>query len=224
MTIANTERRESENTPAAATPNERCPFCGGTAVPVREVTDVAIGKRKVRVAVDRFRCDECGERFYSPEQMDRAQIAASDEVRREDKLLLPAQIRQIRSKYGFTQAQFERLLGVGPKTVIRWERGTVFQNRSTDALLRVLDALPDAVAYLAKANGVGWSAAKLFHGSSLAQKQNMCVRFGSSVSGNKRIYRTYFYSSRTGSGKRVNLEEGKPEAESPVSDLEAAAV
>ena len=144
--------------------NERCPVCGGLAGSVRERTNFAVGKRSVLVEVDRFRCGECGEAFYSPDQMDAAQRSASNEVRRQDGLLMPEQIQAIRSKYRLTQTQFEQLLGVGPKTVVRWERGTVFQNGSTDELLRVLEAVPEAVAFLASRNGVQCFMGTAFHG------------------------------------------------------------
>jgi len=66
----------------------------------------------------------------------------------------PQDIRGIRERLGLTQHAFEKLLGVGPKTVVRWEKGTVFQNGSTDSLLRVIDALPEAARFLAGVHGV----------------------------------------------------------------------
>jgi len=159
-------------------PNERCPECGSTVNLVRERTDIAVGKRSVSVDVVRYRCGGCGEAFYSPEQMDAAQLAASNEVRRQDGLLMPSQIQEIRSKYGLTQSQLEQLLGVGPKTVVRWERGTVFQNQSTDALLRVLDAVPEAVSYLAELHGVECSMATAFlHGDVRRADMKIVARF-----------------------------------------------
>jgi HTH-type transcriptional regulator/antitoxin MqsA len=136
------------------TPDNVCVVCGGRAERVRDRGKFGIGKRRVSVTTEHFRCSQCGEVFYTPEQMDAAQRAASDEVRRQDGLLSPDEIREIRSKYGLTQSAFERLLGVGPKTVVRWERGTVFQNRSTDTLLRILRSVPEAVRFLADAKGV----------------------------------------------------------------------
>ena len=67
---------------------------------------------------------------------------------------MPDQIRGIRQGLGLTQDAFEKLLGVGPKTVVRWEKGTVFQNRSTDSLLRVVAAHPESARFLALLNGV----------------------------------------------------------------------
>src|SRR5262249_23948285 len=76
------------------------------------------------------------------------------EIRSQERLLASEQVRLIREKQKLTQAEMERLLGIGPKTYIRWERGTVFQNRTADALLRVIDAVPGAVEFLAAMNGL----------------------------------------------------------------------
>jgi HTH-type transcriptional regulator/antitoxin MqsA len=69
-------------------------------------------------------------------------------------LTAPQEIRDLRKRLGLTQHAFEKLLGVGPKTVLRWEKGTVFQNRSTDSLLRVIDAVPDSAQFLARLKGM----------------------------------------------------------------------
>jgi HTH-type transcriptional regulator/antitoxin MqsA len=131
-----------------------CPLCGGRMAPVSGPRDVSIGKRVVRVQ-DRFwRCSHCGEEFYAPGQMEATQRRASCHIREQDGLLMPDEIRRIRIDLGLTQQAFERLLGVGPKTVVRWERGTVFQNHATDALLRVIRAFPDAAGFLAERHGV----------------------------------------------------------------------
>lgn len=90
----------------------------------------------------------------SPDDLDELQIRANELIRKEEGLLFPQQIEGIRNQLGLTQPQFERLLGVGPKTVVRWEKGTVFQNSATDSLLRVLRDVPEAAAYLASRQSV----------------------------------------------------------------------
>jgi HTH-type transcriptional regulator/antitoxin MqsA len=132
-------------------PISNCFACDSEAIElVRDRVDFAIGRRSTPVVVERFRCGNCGESFYTPTQAHAAQLAAANEMRRQDNLLLPTEIVAIRKKYRFTQAQLEQLLGVGPKTVVRWEGGTVFQSRAIDDLLRVLDEFPQAVDFLAK--------------------------------------------------------------------------
>jgi len=133
---------------------EQCPVCDGRASVVREFVDFAIGNRSATVKVERFACDVCGERFYTPSQAEVAQIAAADEMRKQEGLLTPSQIKAVRRRYNLTQAQFEQLLASGPKTVVRWERGTVFQSRATDLLIRGVDASSQFFEFLASRAGL----------------------------------------------------------------------
>jgi DNA-binding transcriptional regulator YiaG len=86
--------------------------------------------------------------------MEAEQQAAVSQFRQQHRLLNAQQILGIRKKLGLTQADMEKLLGVGEKTVVRWERGTVFQGSSTDKLLRVIDNVHGAAEFLAQAHGV----------------------------------------------------------------------
>lgn len=117
-----------------------CHVCDGDAIPTSEEREYTIGRRSAVVRDEFMRCPVCAEEFYLPGQMDAVQRRASAAIRDEEGLLLPEEIRAIREGLGLSQADFERLLGVGPKTVVRWEKGTVFQNKATDALLRLLRA------------------------------------------------------------------------------------
>lgn len=135
------------------TPN-KCEICGNPLRLIREREEMAIGHRRAVVEVESLRCDSCDESFYTPEQALVAQRAAAAELRRQEGLLTPEEIRATRERFALTQSEMERLLGVGSKTVVRWERGTVFQNRSTDQLLRVLGAVPEAFRFLAMAHGL----------------------------------------------------------------------
>lgn len=138
-----------------------CFLCGSPMHLVREKAEMQMGSRSATIDVERMRCDACGEVFYTPEQMDFAQRNLAAELRSQEGLLRPEQIRAIRDKYGLTQVQLEQLLGVGPKTVVRWERGTVFQNRATDELLRMIEAVPAAFDFLARRHDVRISATRV---------------------------------------------------------------
>ena len=127
---------------------ETCPLCSGALEAVRDAIAIRVGQRSVSVPVDHQRCTDCGETYFSPQAADEAQRIAAATVRHEEGLLQPEEIRRIRQNLRLTQSQFEALIGVGPKTVVRWENGYVFQNAATDTLLRVLRAVPEAVAFL----------------------------------------------------------------------------
>lgn len=127
---------------------ESCPLCGGAVTLFRGATEVTMGTRRVTVRDSHERCDECGEGFYAPGQLERLEREAATRIRANEGLLTPDEIREIRERLALSQSAFEQLLGVGPKTVVRWERGTVFQNRSTDALIRAVDAVPGVAQFL----------------------------------------------------------------------------
>ena len=104
-------------------------------------------------------CGACGERFYTHQQALASDRARAGALRRHEGLLPPDEIRTIRARYGLTQDALERLIRVGPKTVVRWERGTVCQSAAVDTLLGVLRDEPAVVARLAARAGVTLRAA-----------------------------------------------------------------
>lgn len=126
-----------------------CAECGGTVARRLATVAVPVGARG---AIDVSRqlqcCESCGEIFFAAGEADAVRREANDEVRRREGLLSPQEIKGLRTDLGLSQAEFERLLRVGPKTVVRWERGTTFQNRATDTLLRTIRDVPAARAYL----------------------------------------------------------------------------
>lgn len=104
---------------------------------------VSVGAREpVSVRGTYATCDRCGEVYLAPGEGDALHRKASDVVRKREGLLSSAEIRALRDDLGLSQCRFEQLLGVGPKTVVRWEKGTVFQNRTTDTLLRLIRDMP----------------------------------------------------------------------------------
>lgn len=133
---------------------ELCPHCEVAATLVRERHAVPLGTRRVEIDDEFFRCSECAEEFYSPEQADLRQRRVIERARAEDNLLAPSQIKSIREELGLSQRLFERLLGVGEKTCVRWEQGRVCQSVATDRLVRLIAADRENVHRLAAINGV----------------------------------------------------------------------
>lgn len=111
----------------------------GTTVPVREEV---------------YRCAVCGEEEYSYEQAVAAERRAGEIYREQAGFLQPDEITAMRRRWGVTQAQLETALGLGRKTVARWEAGRVLQTRALDNLLRAIDRFPDVLAYLASRQAV----------------------------------------------------------------------
>lgn len=120
----------------------RCTECGGKIV-VGPATYRA-NYRGEDVPVDgRFQhCVSCGLIYVDRTEMVEVEARVSALVRERERLLQPGEVRDLRKRLGLTQQRLEQLLGVGPKTVVRWERGTVHQSRTADNLLRLLDGDP----------------------------------------------------------------------------------
>jgi putative zinc finger/helix-turn-helix YgiT family protein len=135
-------------------PTTLCPNCELEALVIREVRDVPLGQRRVSIDDERMRCPECDEEFYTPDQADRRQQLAVERARLEDGLLAPREIKSIRERLRLTQRQFELVLGVGEKTVVRWESGRVCPNKGIDRLIRLVAASRENLRMLAAINGV----------------------------------------------------------------------
>ena len=132
----------------------RCCVCGADALLVREPREVTRGTRTVTIDDEFYRCTSCGETFYGGDMPDATFRRIAAAFRELDGLLAPDEIVEIRRRYGLSQEALEQLIGAGPKTVVRWERGKVTQNQTADTLLRVLRDHPEIVAELAKERGV----------------------------------------------------------------------
>jgi HTH-type transcriptional regulator/antitoxin MqsA len=133
---------------------EMCGICGGTATLVEEPHTMSMAGRPVTYEDRFYRCSQCGEAYYNGTMATESFRRAAAVIRAEDGLLGPDEIVAIRAKYGLSQAALEQLIGAGEKTVVRWEKGTVAQNKTADTLLRVLADHPDVVAQLAGGRGV----------------------------------------------------------------------
>jgi HTH-type transcriptional regulator/antitoxin MqsA len=132
----------------------KCYLCESEVRLVTEPRELPEGGRTVLVDDTFYRCDHCGETFYDGNMAAESFRRAAAAIRREDGLLAPEEIRELRAMYGLTQAALERLMNSGEKTVVRWERGSVAQNATADTLLRVLRDHPEVVARLASQRGV----------------------------------------------------------------------
>ena len=127
-----------------------CPFCdGGTDAKTQAPYQVEFrGKEYLVPDADVMACDHCGEVFFAPGQSDALQRRASDMAREDMGLVTGAQIAAFRKKHGLTQAVLERAIGAPPKSVARWEIGSVLQSRTVDTFLRLLISHPELLEEL----------------------------------------------------------------------------
>jgi HTH-type transcriptional regulator/antitoxin MqsA len=135
---------------------QRCPRCDSEAVKViSEPAEAATRDGTLVTFADEFsRCSECGNEFYAKSQSLAHSRALASAVRQVEGFYTPEAIRAIRLKFGLSQADFERAIRAGPKTAVRWERGTVTQSRAVDGLLWIADHHPAVFERLAERNGV----------------------------------------------------------------------
>lgn len=128
---------------------KKCAACGGRVAPSAGTLPFEVRGETIEVpGVEHGACGDCGEVYLSLDAAERLQVEAIRMSRAARGLLTPDEIRAIRRSFAMSQAAFEELLGVGPKTVIRWEKGTVFQGATADRLMRLLRAQPELARVL----------------------------------------------------------------------------
>lgn len=134
----------------------KCPLCASPSLTAEflEESERRRDGTTLSFSVPITVCAECGQSFATPEQARAGDIARADALRELDAALAPTAIVALRGKLGLTQAEFERYLGIGQKTVVRWEAGTVVPNRTADLLMRVLAEVPEARAFCSQHSGV----------------------------------------------------------------------
>lgn len=123
--------------------------CGGRFRLARGLCAVTIRGDTVRVTAEHYACSGCGEQRFDLDQLDRARRAAATAHTKADGLLLPDQIRALREQLGLTQDAFEDALGLGRKTMVRWETGKVLPSQAMALLLLLIQRDPSAMRFLA---------------------------------------------------------------------------
>jgi len=127
-----------------------CGACGGAVEASSSPVPFEVrGETIVVDGISHGECAACGEVYLSlqaAEQLQRAALAKSKAARQ---LLSSEEIRDLRHSLALSQAAFEDLLGIGAKTVVRWEKGTVFQSATADRLMRLIRMMPELAGVLA---------------------------------------------------------------------------
>lgn len=136
---------------------ERCYLCESEAHVVREPREVSTATRKIVIEDEFYRCTECGETYYTGDMADASFRRAAEALRAADGLMQPEDIAEIRARYGWSPTDLERVLEARSGAVVRWERGTVAQDKMADILLRTLRDHPDIAAEMARERGVAFS-------------------------------------------------------------------
>ena len=122
---------------------------------VRDVRPVLFSYKgqTMTVAMPGWYCVACGESIHSMMDMKISDRALNTMKAKCDGLLEGSQIKRIRKKLGLTQAAAGELIGGGPKAFTKYEKGDALTSRAVTNLLKVLDALPDALRILRDTQG-----------------------------------------------------------------------
>lgn len=91
-------------------------------------------KTKVRV------CAECGEEIFDEQLESETLRKFYDEYKRRNNLLTSTEIKRIRTQWNLTQTEFAVILGMGEKTITRYENGAI-QELVHDNLIRLSQSI-----------------------------------------------------------------------------------
>ena len=118
-----------------------CEKCGRfvkTRIQKREET-LAVKGVDITLNVDTCTCCTCGTPVFSHDTDDDSLKQFYREYRRRMGLLQPEEIRAIRSKYGVSQETFAKVLGMGAKTIARYENGSLQDEAQNNLILLMRD-------------------------------------------------------------------------------------
>ena len=117
-----------------------CPYCNkDTDTTVREIQETyPVKGEDITVNAHVRVCNCCKNDIWDTELDTKNLMDAYDEYRKRHQLLSPEDIRAIRNKYKLSQTAFARVLGLGDKTITRYENGSV------------ADAAPNNLIFLAQ--------------------------------------------------------------------------
>lgn len=128
----------------------KCPMCGA-GVLKDEICDhetyAREGTHNIKIVIKDLaikRCTSCKEEFMPKEALERVQ----SEKHKRRGLLTMGQLKELRTKLGYTQVEMADLLGVGKKTYLRWEKGLYLQNKSMDRYIRLIAENPENIKIL----------------------------------------------------------------------------
>ena len=133
----------------------RCSKCGSIDI-VKRNSPFEFVHNGTRICIEdnQSYCETCGNISYIGSQISAHERAVADAIRKVDSLLSADELRIIRLKYGLRQVDMEKILGLGPKTWTRWERGKVTPTKATDRFIRALAEYPDIAQKLFADAGV----------------------------------------------------------------------
>ena len=151
-----------------ATDDLVCPLCDSKSVETFQHTDTfeygsGEGAVTLRVHLPVRRCTACDFEFVDHE----GEQIQHEAVCRHLGVLTPAEVREVRERFGMTRSAFAEVSGLGEATLGRWETGALIQNRANDFYLRLV-RIPLVMAILQRLSHHGAELARPAGGSDRA--------------------------------------------------------
>ena len=107
--------------------------------PVFEPEEYEIKGKKIVIKAEKANCPCCGEPLVNNAADSRNFEKVYRAYRKEENLLMPEEIKQIRLQYGITQVGFSKILGFGDKTIARYENGALQDTAPNNLILLMKD-------------------------------------------------------------------------------------
>jgi len=141
-----------------------CAVCGASTRPVviqEWVVPASATKPSVIVQdVSCLECNDCGERYLEPDQIQAFEKKTIEAQRLAKNLLSARDIEQIRKQLGINKDRLEKILNLNPKSFYRWENSLSIQSDVVDTMLRLLRKHPEVIHELAEERGVPLSVSQ----------------------------------------------------------------
>lgn len=92
------------------------------------------------VGINIYECEniECKEEEIVIPNQEELHSLIAETIAKQERILLPEEIRFLRVHLGFSGKDFAEKLSVSPETVSRWEKGSLTMSVTTEKFLRVL--------------------------------------------------------------------------------------
>lgn len=127
------------------------PVCQKTGAPMqRGVRPMTLEYKGARAIFDMpgWYCEESDESIHTGEDMKASDRALNRLKASTEGLLLPEEIKRIRTKLGLTQEQAGELIGGGPRAFQKYEAGDLLPSRAIGSALTLLDRDPAGLSAL----------------------------------------------------------------------------
>lgn len=116
-----------------------CPICEKETEleVINKIENITVRGDTIPVRVEYFKCLECASEFSDPKSNHDPLEIAYREYRDKHNMIQPEEIKRFRERFGLTQLELSRLLGIGGATLSRYENGAL-QDEAHDTIINLV--------------------------------------------------------------------------------------